>query len=321
MNLNSKISILVARFFKKYGRLIIIVLSIWVIVVIVNSYLKKNRQNNVELKNDYTPDIAVIDYGDISVPKKYQQNVKQTIDSYFKYCNSKEFNKAYNMLSDECKNFLYQDNLDNFEEYANDFYTGDKRYYLQNYSNIDNEYIYEMHIIDDIEKTGGTNGYDEKTEKITVIRNKNEYKIANQGYIGNEKYNNISAQTEEMLVKVISKDISYSKEAYNLEVTNKTDKYILISDGTYRDSVTLNLGDQKRAATNTQNATFFISPNSTKSMTFIFEKFADDGKDPTEINFNNVRIYEQYNTSLGPENAENLFSFNIKLNNKKGKIK
>ena len=50
-------------------------------------------------------------------------------------------------------------------------------------------------------------------------------------------------------------------------------------------------------------------------MTFIFDKFADDGKDPTEINFNNVRIYEQYNTSLKPEDAENLFSFNIKLKN------
>ena len=118
-----------------------------------------------------------------------------------------------------------------------------------------------------------------------------------------------------MSVKVISKDISYQKEAYNLEVTNKTDKYILISDGTYRDAVTLNLGDQKRDATNTQNATFLISPNSTKSMTFIFEKFADDGKEPTEISFNDVRIYDQYNTSLKPQNAENLFSFNIKLKN------
>ena len=172
-----------------------------------------------------------------------------------------------------------------------------------------------MHIIDDIEKTGGTNGYDEKVEKITIIRNKNDYKISNQGYIENKKYDNIISQTEDMVVKVISKDISYQKEAYNLEVTNKTDEYILISDGTYIDSVTLNLGDQKRKATNTQNATFLIGPNSTKSMTFIFDKFADDGKDPTEINFNNVRIYEQYNTSLKPEDAENLFSFNIKLKN------
>ena len=121
MNINSKISIAVARFFRRYGRLIIIILTIWVIIIIINKYLKKNRKDNNELKNDYTPDIAVMDDGDISVPQKYRADVKQTIDTYFKYCNSKEFENAYNMLSDDCKTFLYQNNLDNFKQYANDF--------------------------------------------------------------------------------------------------------------------------------------------------------------------------------------------------------
>lgn len=315
MNLNSKISIAVTRFFKRYGRLIIIVLIVWIIVVLINTYLKNHKKNNNSLANAYTPDVAVMDDGDLSVPQKYRTDVKQTIDTYFKYCNSQEFENAYNMLSDDCKTFLYQNNLQNFENYVKDIYTGDKKYYIQNYSNIGNKYIYEIHVIDDIEKTGGTGGYKENAEKITVIRNKNDYKISNQGYIENRKYDNIISQTEDMVVKVISKDISYGKEAYNLEITNKTDKYILISDGTYSDEVTLNITDQKRKATNTQNATFLIGPNSTKSLTFIFEKFADDEKEPTEINFNDVRIYEQYNTSLKPENAENLFSFNIKLKN------
>ena len=44
MNLNSKISIAVARFFRRYGRLIIIILTIWVIIIIINTYLKKNRK-------------------------------------------------------------------------------------------------------------------------------------------------------------------------------------------------------------------------------------------------------------------------------------
>lgn len=313
MNINSKISIAVARFFRRYGRLIIIVVTVWVIILFINNYLKKHRTDKTEIQNAYTPDIAIMDDDNISVPERYRSYVKQTIDNYFNYCNSKEFENAYNMLSDDCKAFLYQNSLDNFVEYANNFYTGDKKYYIQNYSNIDNKYIYEMHIIDDIEKTGGSGGYNENVEKLTVIRNKNEYKIANQGYIENKRYDNIISQTENMVVKVISKDISYGKEAYNLEITNKTDKYILISDGTYSDEVTLNITNQKRKATNTQNATFLIGPNSTKQMTFIFEKFVDDENTPTEINLNDVRIYENYNTSLTPEDAEKLFSFNIKL--------
>ena len=116
-----------------------------------------------------------------------------------------------------------------------------------------------------------------------------------------------------MKIKIKTKNISYQKESYDISVTNKTDKYILISDGTYTDSVTLNLGDQKRNATNTPSTTFLVSPNSTKVLTFVFDKFADDGRNPTEINFNNVRIYDVYDTKLKPENAEKLYSFNIKI--------
>lgn len=315
MNVNSKISIAVARFFRRYGKLLIIVLAIWLILVLINTYLKNNKNESNEIESAYAPDIAIMDDGDISVPEKYRETVKSTIDNYFTFCNTEQYENAYNMLSDDCKSFLYENSLENFEKYAKDFYSGNRKYYLQNYSNIDNKYIYELHILDDLEVTGGTEENEEKVEKLTVIREKSDYKIANQGYIGNKKYNNIIAQTEEMVVTVISKDISYKKEAYNLKVTNKTDKYILIADGTYSDEVTLNITDQKRKATNTQNSTFLIAPNSTISMMFIFDKFADDGKEPTEINFNDVRIYDQYNTKLKPEDAENLFSFNIKLKN------
>ena len=251
--------------------------------------------------------------------KKYASIIEKAntelLNKVKKYISSKDYKGGYDFLiahEEEIKDVC---NAVLFEKYAKDFYSGNRKYYLQNYSNIDNKYIYELHILDDLEVTGGTEENEEKVEKLTVIREKSDYKIANQGYIGNKKYNNIIAQTEEMVVTVISKDISYKKEAYNLKVTNKTDKYILIADGTYSDEVTLNITDQKRKATNTQNSTFLIAPNSTISMMFIFDKFADDGKEPTEINFNDVRIYDQYNTKLKPEDAENLFSFNIKLKN------
>lgn len=313
MNFNSKISLWITKFFRKYGRLIIIVIVVWVIIVMINSYLKRNKKQESNLSNAYNPDRAIIDDESVGVSNRYRQSVKEAIDTYFKNCNSENYSQAYDMLSDDCKSFLYDNELENFIAYAKSFYTGDKKYYLQNYSNISNKYIYELNIIDDIEKTGGTGGYTEKKEKIVVIKNNDTYKISNQGYIGNTKFENISSEAEELRVDVISKDISYIKEAYNLKIKNKTDKYILIADGGYTDEVTLNLGDQKRNATNTANATFLIGPNETKNVTFIFNKFADDGKNPTEINFNDVRIYEKYNTKLTKDDADNLFSFNISL--------
>ena len=315
MNFNSKVSLWLTHFFKRYGKLILIILTIWVIVIIINNYLKKNKKTESALSNAYNPDKAVMDSTSLGVSKKYRETVKETIDTYFKNCNSENYQEAFDMLSDECRSFLYDNDVSVFEDYAKDFYTGNKKYYLQNYSNLTDKYIYDLYVVDDIESTGATNGYDEKKEKIVVIKNGDEYKISNQGYVGNEKFDNVSSEAEEIKAVVNSKDISYQKEAYNLTITNKTDKYLLISDGTYTNEVTLNLGDQKRNATNTQNATFLLGPNETKNFVFIFNKFADDGKDPTEINFNLVRLYENYNTQLSADDADSTFSFNISLEN------
>lgn len=313
MNLNSKISIWLINFFKKYGKTILIILAIWIIVVIINNYLKNNKKTESTLSNAYNPDRAVVDSTSSGVSKRYRETVKETIDTYFKNCNSENYQAGFDMLSDDCKSFLYDNDVNEFESYAKDFYTGNKTYYLQNYSNLTDKYIYDLNIVDDIEATGGTGGYSEKKEKIVVIKNGDDYKISNQGYVGHENFENVSSEAEEMKAVVNSKDISYQREAYNITVTNKTDKYILISDSSSIDEVTLNLGDQKRNATNTQNATFLLGPNETKNMTFIFNKFADDGKSPTEINFNLVRLYEKYNTQLSSDDADSTFSFNISL--------
>lgn len=312
MNVNSKVSMSIRNFFKKYGIPILIVFIVWLILFIINQNLKKKPQEN-PITNSYTPDQAIMsDNG--NVPNKYRSDVKDTIDKFFNYCKNSEYQNAYNLLSADCKRYIYSDNIQNFITYVGDLYR-DKVYYIQNYSNLKNAniYIYDFYIIDNLEATGGTGGYSEHKEKLAVVKEGDEFKIANQGYIGSYDYKDINEEDENMKVKVTKKEISYQKEGYYVTFTNKTDKYILISDGTYVDAVTLNLGDQLRNATNTANATMIIEPNTTKTLMFIFDKFADDGKNPTEINFNDVCIFDTYNTSLTPEFAQKLYSFNISL--------
>ena len=313
MNINSKITMSITRFFKKYGKIILIVFIVWLIIFIINQQLKKMPKES-NGTNTYTPDEAVMEENG-NVPNKYRDIIKGTIDQYFAYCQNKDYESAFNMLTADCQEVIYNKSLNRFAEYISERINSQKKYYIQNYSNLKNIYIYDFYVIDDIEKTGGTGGFLETREKIALIKENNEFKISNQGYIGKEEINAIE-EDENMVVKTISKDISYKKESYNIIITNKTDKYIIISDGTYTDSVTLNLGDQKRNATNTPNATFFIEPNSSKEMSFIFEKFADDGRTPTEINLNKVRIYDLFSNELKEEDADKVFSFNIKLNKK-----
>lgn len=313
MNVNSKVTMSFRNFIKKHGLKVLIVFLVWLVLFIINQYLKNNPEIE-QATNSYNPDIAVMDdNGD--VPTRYRSDIKQTIDNFFNYCKNEDYEKAFNILSDDCKRYIYSNNIENFKTYVKSKYNSNKTYYIQNYSNVKNIYIYDYYIIDDIEATGATDGYSESREKLAISKVNDEYRISNQGYVGSYEYNNVTAEDENMKVRVTSKEMSYQKEGYNITITNKTDKYILISDGTYTDAVTLNIGDQLRNATNTSNATMVVEPNTTKELTFIFDKFYDDGKNPTEINFNDVCIFENYNTSLTPESEENqkLYSFNIKL--------
>ena len=297
MNLNGKITIAIRKFFKKYGRIILIVFVVWLIIFLINQYLKR-RPQEFSMIDTYTPDDPVIDDGG-SVPRRYVETINKTVESYFNYCNTKQYEQAYNMLTDNCKEYLYGNDLSLFQEYVDSIFTKNKIYNLQNYSNVDDTYIYDMVILDDIESTGTTEGYEPYKEKIALRKVNNEFKISNQGFIESKSYNKVS-EDENLRMSVESKDVSYRREGYNVTITNKTDKYIVIIDNSINAEVTLNLGDQKREVVNYSNASLILNPGETSNVLFIFDKFYDDKKDPTEISLENVRIIDNYT-----ENIEN----------------
>ncbi len=312
MNFNARVTLAIKNFFKKYGRIILIVFIIWLIVFLINQFLK-NRPKVQSMINTYTPDEPIIDDGG-GVPELYKPNINSTVENYFNFCNNKNYEEAYNMLTDECKKYLYGNDITIFKEYVDTIYNGKKIYNLQNYSNVGETYIYDMVVLDDIEATGTTGGYEPYKEKIALHKEDKGFKISNQGYIESVDYN-IVTEDENIKVSVNSKDVSYKKEGYNVTLTNKTDKYIVIVDNSINNEITLNLGDQKRKVTNYSNATLVLNPGETREEVFIFDKFYDDQKTPREISLENVRVLENYiidmeNTSAS---ADKMYSYNIEL--------
>ena len=312
MNLNGKITMAIRNFFKKYGRIILIVFVVWLIIFIINQYLKK-RPKETSMINTYAPDNPIIDDGG-SIPKRYVETINQTVETYFNYCNSKNYEQAYNMLTEQCKEYLYGNDVSLFQEYVDNIFTKTKIYNLQNYSNVNGVYIYDLIILDDIEATGTTEGYEPYKEKITVRKENDGFKISNQGYIESKIYNKV-AEDENLKVTVKSKDESYTREGYNVTITNKTDRYIVLVDNTINKEITLNLGDQKRGIVNYSNATLVLNPGETTNEVFIFDKFFDDQKDPTQICLENVRILEEYteNNQDTAGTANRMYSYNIAL--------
>lgn len=314
MNLNAKIILSIRNFFRKHGRLVLIICTIWLIIFLANLFLKL-RPKEINLSTSYNPDTPVMDEGE-TISKRKLKDVNDTIKKYFDSCNSKNYEEAFNMLIQECKNYLYDNDITLFKEYIDSIYTSNKIYNVQNYSNVGNVYIYNLKILDDITATGTTEDYQVIQEKLVLHDENNEYKLSNQGYVGMQS---INRETEEdnMKVKVIKKEMSYYKEEYTLEIRNKTDSYIMLSNDLGGDQITLNLGTQRRSALNTSNANIIILPGENRRITLLFDKYYDDGVEPEEINFNNVRLLSNISDEASNEEDENLitktYSMNIKL--------
>ena len=126
------------------------------------------------------------------------------------------------MLTEDCKSYLYSNSIDEFREYVDEVYNKSKIYNIQNYSNVGNVYIYNIRIIDDIMSSGTTGGYETYQEKIALMSENGEMKIANQGYIGKEIFSNIVGEDDYLKVKVLSKNMSYAREEYTVQINNKT---------------------------------------------------------------------------------------------------
>lgn len=316
MKFSDRILLTLRNFWKKNWRYIIIIIIVWVAVFLINNYLK-NRPQELTVINTYSPDTPVMDNGQ-TVPEKYKKDVNETINTYFNYCNNKEYENAYNMLTQDCKEYLYNNNISAFQDYIDSIFTRKKIYNIQNYSNIGNVYIYDIRILDDIMSTGTNGGYDTYEEKIALINNNGEMQISNQGYIGQVDFSNIVGEDEYLKVEILSKNVSYTREEYIVEIRNKTDGYILIGNGMVQNEITLDLGDQTRGALDVVNNNIIIAPGETRNLYILFNKFADDDKEPEEISFNLIRVYNSNvdrQTALegNSEEAERTYSMNIPL--------
>ena len=314
MKPGTKILLALRNFGKKNWKIIIIIAVIWIAIIIFNNYLK-NKPEEIVAINTYNPDEPVIDTRE-SIPNNQKEEVNTLIDSFFNYCNNKQYQNAYNMLTSDCQKYMYSDSLDDFIEYVDSIYTTSKIYNIQNYSNVDNVYIYNITILDDIMSTGTTGGYQTYTEKIAIIDEDGSLKISNQGYIGKKTFNNLFAEDNYLKIKILNKNMSYKREEYEVEITNKTDGYILIGNGQTANEITLNLGDQSRPALDIVNNNIILSPGSSRTYYLLFDKFYDDGKEPKEMNFNLIRLYgndEEVAKEGLTSNANVSYSMNIPL--------
>lgn len=293
------------NFYRRNKRKIFIVLIIWLIIIIINQILKNQPPKIDAPIITYTPHISVLNKNE-KVPEQYQKPIENLVDTYFNYCNNKQYEKAYDLITTECKEKYYP-TIESFKAYIDFVFKGKKKIYnIQCYSIKDNNYIYNLRILDDILANGTTDGYYMYEEKIIFIEENGQMKLSIAGYIG-EDNTKFSVEDDNMIVEISNKSMDYETITYEVKITNKTDNYIVIADNKQKNEIALEFDGQKRTPINMQLAYFFVTPGSTRTQELVFSKFYDEEIDAKKLYFGAIRILKEYDWKEGTteENLRN----------------
>ena len=308
----------IKHFFRKNKKIIFVIVIVWLFIFFINQVLKLYTPEP-EIEDTYEPHVSVIDSSQ-KVPEKYQTNIEDLIEEYVNYCNNNDFDKAYNMLSKDCKEYAYPTYEDFIDHLKIVMYTP-KKYSIQNYSNLDDMYIYSISYTDDFLATGLTNTEYSYTEEKMAFKENEDGQL--EMSVGNFiKHENINLSTENEYLKIDVKDriVNYATEEYTVRFTNRTNYDIVISDYVEENEITLSLSNEVRGAE--QHEDIVLGSNETKDVKIIFSKYVDDNDSSNFINFNNIRVLEDYygefseNTVVEDNiiNAIAKFSMNVAVN-------
>lgn len=313
--MGTKLILKIRDFWKKHRTKLIIILLVWLVIIIINNILKNSKK--LELPSTtYEPHTSIMDNS--SVPKKLQAPIEEKIGKYIEFCNNKDYESAYYLLSEECRNDLYP-NIDNFKSYIDSIFDTKKVYYIQNYSNVNNMYIYSVNILDDILATGLTGKEDVEVyeEKFVIYNDNNNLKLSIREYIGKQDLQEVY-EDDYLKVSIESVEQRYETQKYKVKITNRCEYTVVLADGSEAKEILLGLKDENRNIRNLPYKGIVLYPGDTKTYEFEFTKFYDEKEVAKTLIFNAVRVLKSYSGLEAKkqselDNAIKLYSFVMEL--------
>ena len=103
-----KLRLKIRNFFKDHKRTIIIIFLVWLLIFAINFILSLRKEEKT-LSSTFEPAVSIVDSK--TVPEKDHSLITDVVDKYMNYCNNGEYENAYNMLSENCKNKAFKGDI------------------------------------------------------------------------------------------------------------------------------------------------------------------------------------------------------------------
>ena len=219
----------------KIIKIILIIVFVIAIIQLLNFFTKqdnknKTTNNNVNINNSTYSKEVVTDKSAITgetISESKLKKASEIINDFLNYCNDGNYNEAYDVLTDECKDEMYP-TIDDFKKiyYDNTFGGEKKSFTIENW--MDN--TYHVNISENSLATGKISEDNTKQDYITVIEKDKTYKLNINNYIGRKSLNKVT-EIKKIKFTIQSVDTYMDYQTYNIQVENNTDNTILLDTG------------------------------------------------------------------------------------------
>ena len=215
---------------KKIIKIILVIVFIIGLIQLLDFFSKrenKNEEVSNEINNTKYSNTVISDKSAISGSSVSENKLKKDTDiinDFFNYCKNGNIESAYDLLTDECKEEMYT-TIDEFKTmYYDVIFNGkSKSYTIENW----NDNIYSVKITGDILSTGKLNSDETRQDYVTVVEEKNGYKLNINNYVGRENPNKVTKKND-VVVTVTQIDTYMDYKIYNLYVENNSDDTIVM---------------------------------------------------------------------------------------------
>lgn len=314
-------------FSNRYLILAIMAAIIFLLLLInaLNNMTKQNDNNlitpeqsivsNTTAKQEiYTPEKTTISGSNVEA-KKQEEN-KTIIDNFINYCNQKQIEQAYNLLTDDCKKEVFFSNIANFSNnYVNKIFNSKKTYSMQSWVNRDTYTTYKVKIVDDMISSGKITSKDNEIEDYyTVVQMGGEYKLNINNYIAKKEINK-EKEFQGIKITVISRDTYKDYESYDVKVENLSENTILLDSQGSTDSMYVTASNDskyKAYSYEIDKSRLIIEPGRSRTITIKFNKRYSNEAITRNIVFSDIiKNYDEYKQMQNKKEYTNRWAISI----------
>lgn len=225
---------------EKIIKVIVIIIAVIALIQILNQMAKKqaeakkentqNIQSSSIISNNQSSDKSankiqtdsIINSGTITTQTASKNQTK--IKNFVQFCNNGDVNSAYSMLSQNCKDELFETAQEFKTKYVDKIFLSKKQYNIENWISSSLGETYKVtYINDDTLQTGTISS---SIQDYITIDSNQELNVLR--YISNVQINKTGSNSV-ATINIIDKDVYKDYEIYNIKVTNNSPNTIMLN--------------------------------------------------------------------------------------------